>query len=287
MRQHPCRKERSDIVLILPRYTIAWKESHPGTDLDGVEYQCLPSGLHSVREDLVYFVHGKYAGVSAFVQEDADKEHRNASFVAVGALVPLSYGRLGKSWEHAEDLRRLARITVKDLENKEQLEDFWKKHGRSLASSGTSSPTAKRISLPGSLKRKRALSDSTGAFTADQSMPRDHPALSMTALITTFGPLIFPLYREALLRRRILLLGSTPVQRTCNFGRSLCQYHSNYILTLLSLRSFNPFKCATRSSRVCLNREREGSPTTALQCGCFRYHQAGDPRRWLDGVYYG
>lgn len=210
-------------------YTVAWKESLPGTDLDGVEYQCLPSGLHSVREDLVYFIHGTYAGVSAFVQEEAGSEHRNASFVAVGALVPLSYGRLGKSWEHAEDLRRLARATVKELENKEQLDDFWKKHGRSIGSSGTSSPTAKRFSLPGSLKRKRALSDSTGAFGVEQLMPRDHPALSMTALITTFGPLIFPLYRQALLRRRILLLGSTPVQRTCNFGRSLCLYHCDCI----------------------------------------------------------
>jgi hypothetical protein len=240
-----------------------------------------------VREDLVYFVHGKYAGVSAFVQEEADNEHRNASFIAVGALVPLSYGRLGKSWEHAEDLRRLARATVKDLENKEQLDDFWKKYGRSLASSGISSPTAKRFSLPSSLKRKRALSDSMGAFTAEQSMPIDHPALSMTALITTFGPLIFPLYREALLRRRILLLGTTPVQRTCNFGRSLCPHHCNCILTLLSLRSFNPFECATRSSGVSLNGEWENPLTTALQCGCFRYHQTGNPRRWLDSMYYG
>jgi hypothetical protein len=188
-----------------------------------------------VREDLVYFIHGTYAGVSAFVQEEADKEHRNASFVAVGALIPLSYGRLGKSWEHAEDLRRLARATVKDLENKEQLDDFWKKYGRRSASSGTSSPTAKRFSLPGSLKRKRALSDSTGNFAAEQSMPRDHPALSMTALLTTFGPLIFPLYRGALLRRRILLLGSTPVQRTCNFGRSLHPRLRNFILTSFSL----------------------------------------------------
>jgi len=285
MRQHPVG--RSDIVLTLPRYTIAWKESLPGTDLDGVEYQCLPSGLHSVREDLVYFIHGTYAGVSAFVQEEADSAHRNASFVAVGALVPLSYGRLGKSWEHAEDLRLLARATVKDLENKEQLDEFWKKHGRSVGSSGTSSPTAKRFSLPGSLKRKRALSDSTGAFGAEQSMPRDHPALSMTALITTFGPLIFPLYREALLRRRILLLGSTPVQRTCNFGRSLCLCHCDCILTLLSLRSFNPFQCTTCSSRVYFDGEREGPSPTTLQCRRVRYYQTGDSQRRLDGMYYG
>ena len=188
-----------------------------------------------MREDLVYFIHGTYAGVSAFVQGDADEQHRNASFVAVGALVPLSYGRLGKSWEHAEGLRRLARATVKDLENKELLEEFWKEHGKAPRSSGTTSPTAKRSSLTGSLKRKRALSDATGAFSAEQSMPQDHPALSMTALIKTFGPLIFPLYREALLRRRILLLGNTPVQRTCNFGVSARWGNLKPMLTFVSL----------------------------------------------------
>jgi hypothetical protein len=180
-----------------------------------------------VREDLVYFIHGKYAGVSAFVQEEADKEHRNASFVAVGALVPLSYGRLGKSWEHAKDLRRLARATVKNAEDKEPLEEFWKKHGEVQTSSEPASPTAKRFSLNGSLKRKRALSDATGVLATEHSMPADHPALSMTTLFTTFGPLIFPLYREALLRRRILLLGSAPVQRACNFGRLARLGYSN------------------------------------------------------------
>jgi hypothetical protein len=174
-----------------------------------------------VREDLVYFIHGKYAGVSAFVQGEADKEHRNATFVAVGALVPLSYGRLGKSWEYAEKLRRLARATIEDLENKEPLEDFWAVNGKASTSSDAASPTAKRSSLSESLKRNRALSDATGTFVTEQSMPLDHPALSMNTLITTFGPLIFPLYREALLRRRILLLGSAPVQRTCNFGKVL------------------------------------------------------------------
>ena len=214
---------RCRIVLIVDRYTIAWKESQPGTHLDGIEYQCLPSGLHSVREDLVYFIHNNYAGVSAFVQREADEEHRNASFVAVGALIPLSYGRLGKSWEHAKDLRQLARTTVKDLENKRPLGDFWTKHQKVARSSGATSPTAERSSVVGTLKRKRALSDATGTFAADNSMSHDHPAMSMTALVTTFGPLLFPLYREALLRRRILVLGSAPVQRTCNFGMYACR----------------------------------------------------------------
>jgi hypothetical protein len=206
-------------VLTSLRYTVAWKQTLSDTNLDGVEYQCLPSGLHSVREDVVYFIHGAYAGVSAFVQEEADKEHRNASFVAVGALVPLSYGRLGKSWFHVEALRSLAKAIVKNQADKKPLEAYWDKHGNAGVSNGTASPTSKRSSIPGD-KRNRALSDATGNFAVEEAMPLDHPALSMTALVATFGPLLFPMYREALLRKRILLLGSAPVQETCNIGMS-------------------------------------------------------------------
>jgi hypothetical protein len=91
-------------------YTIGWKRSLQGIELEGVvEYKSLPSGLHTVKEDLIYFVHGDYAGLSAFVNAPAAEEARNARMIAVGILVPLSYGRLGRSWKHAEKLKEMAR----------------------------------------------------------------------------------------------------------------------------------------------------------------------------------
>lgn len=91
-------------------YTIAWKRTVPGVDVDGrVEYKSLPSGLHTVSEDLIYFVDGAYAGLSAFVNMPCDEEEaRNARMIAVGVLVPLSYGRLGRAWRHAQGLKDLA-----------------------------------------------------------------------------------------------------------------------------------------------------------------------------------
>ena len=57
-----------------------------------------------------YFLHDdEYAGVSAFVNKPAAGSDRNALMLAVGALVPLSYGRMGKSWKHAEGLKELAK----------------------------------------------------------------------------------------------------------------------------------------------------------------------------------
>lgn len=90
-------------------YTISWKRSLPGIDLEGaVEYKSLPSGLHTVKEDLIYFVHDRFAGLSAFVNAPDAESLRNARMIAVGVLVPLSYGRLGRSWKHAEKLKEMA-----------------------------------------------------------------------------------------------------------------------------------------------------------------------------------
>lgn len=89
-------------------YTIVWKQAEPGLELDGrVEYKSLPSGLHTVSRDLIYFVHdNEHAGLSAFVNEPCEEEEaRHARMIAVGVLVPLSYGRLGRAWRHAERLK--------------------------------------------------------------------------------------------------------------------------------------------------------------------------------------
>lgn len=94
---------------------------------ESVEFKSLPSGLHNVREDLMYdgrvfqyvsiltyisryYVHDdEYAGISAFLNEPAANSDRNALMMAVGALVPLSQGRLGKIWRHAAALKEVAR----------------------------------------------------------------------------------------------------------------------------------------------------------------------------------
>lgn len=92
-------------------YTIKWKQGIPGLELEGaVEYKSLPSGLHTVTDDLIYFVHdGGHAGLSAFINTRTDDEAaRNARMIAVGILVPLSYGRLGRAWRHAEALKDMA-----------------------------------------------------------------------------------------------------------------------------------------------------------------------------------
>ena len=91
-------------------YTIIWKQAVAGLELEGVvEYKSLPSGLHTVTDDLIYFVHdGAHAGLSSFLNTKTDDEAtRHARMIAVGILVPLSYGRLGRAWRHAEELKEM------------------------------------------------------------------------------------------------------------------------------------------------------------------------------------
>jgi hypothetical protein len=190
-----------------------------------VEFKSLPSGLHDVKSDLVYFVHGsdgQHAGVSAFAQDVADQSQRNASFCSVGALVPLAHGKLGKSWLHSPELRRLAQGLLKDRHDKRALELYWTQHrSGSPSASRPSTSEERRASLSSGLKRKRGASLSQ----ADGPFAIDHPALRTNALLDTFGPLIFPLHRASLVRKRILILGTPPVQHNCDLV---------YLLSILS-----------------------------------------------------
>ena len=58
---------------------------------------------------------GDYAGISAFANRSSNQWERNALMLAVGALVPLDRGRLGRSWKHADKLKALARYTCRSM----------------------------------------------------------------------------------------------------------------------------------------------------------------------------
>ncbi|KUJ21113.1 uncharacterized protein LY89DRAFT_427016 [Mollisia scopiformis] len=212
-------------------YTIGWKRSLPGIELEGVvEYKSLPSGLHTVKEDLIYFVHENHAGLSAFVNAPAAVESRNARMIAVGVMVPLSYGRLGRSWKHAEKLKEMASELIIDTSETKVLEEYWEEHkaqGPAPPADSDSlldSPSSIRFkpirTTPSKLKghtRNRSASDGTALLPPGHTLSTYHPARSLLRLLETFGPLIFPIHRAALLRKRILITAHAPVQEICNF----------------------------------------------------------------------
>ncbi|KAL5380405.1 hypothetical protein PMIN03_003623 [Paraphaeosphaeria minitans] len=201
-------------------YTVAWKRSHATVPLDGaVEYKSLPSGLHTLPSDLVYFVHEGYAGLSAYAKGEAGAEDRNARFVSVGILVSRAYGRLGRSWLLASQLRQLAETLAEDPERTAVLEKFWARQSSGEeGDDGAGSSKGEGRGFNGQAGRKRALSTLSSVVPNEKGgLAADHPALSMLKYIDVLGPLVFRLQQAALLRKRILFVGPPPVRTCCEF----------------------------------------------------------------------
>lgn len=209
-------------------YTVSWKASLPGVELEGVvEYKSLPSGLHTVSDDLIYFVHDGYAGLSAFVNAPVDDTAaRNARMLAVGVLVPLSYGRLGRAWKHAESLKAIASKLAANSKDVKTLEAYWEKNQARDATDDDAAPkgdlespaaVVRSPKTSGVHTRNRSASDGTALMLPGHRLSPFHPAWALTKLLDAFGPLVFPIHRAALLRKRILISGHAPVEQACNF----------------------------------------------------------------------
>lgn len=228
---------------LLSRYTISWKRTTtPTIALDNaVEYKSLPSGLHSVPADLVYFTHEGYAGLSAFARGDAGADERGANFVAVGVLARRdgAYGRLGRSWLVAGRLEGMAKALAED-ESVAPLEEFWAEQTAHGEARGEEEADGKGYGH----SRVRAISTVSAVAKEDERLPAHHPALSILAYVDMFGPLVFRLQQAALLRKRILFVGAPPVRAMCEFGMSPRRFTRSpvanvcmclvYILSILS-----------------------------------------------------
>lgn len=110
-----------------------------------------------------------------------------------------------------------------DMDDHSTLAEYWENN--QLQTGGFTSPPCSPAGSVSSVRdvvenqpRNRAGSCNNLPSTLRQSLPPFHPALSLMEFVDTFGPLIFPLYRAALLRKRILMVSDVPVELPCNFG---------------------------------------------------------------------
>ena len=180
-----------------------------------------------MEEDIVYFTHEEgdthYVGTAAFINKPDEAAERKASMLAVGVLVPLESGRMGKSWLHAEGLRNLAKGQMRDVSDTKRLEDYWDEHkveeGKQILPDESTDTLAGKTN---GYHKSRAMSAGS-AFTHGEvhTLAPHHPAVALMQMLNVFGPLIFPLYRAALLRQRILLVTEAPVEFACNIVYNL------------------------------------------------------------------
>jgi hypothetical protein len=123
------------------------------------------------------------------------------------------------------------RQLVPDVTNTAILEEYWELYRVNEQESPAQSnspmdsplslkfmPARQRSNGESGQARTRAVSDMGALNPSEQNLSPHHPALSLMNLVDTFGPLVFPLQRAALLRKRILLVTHAPIQLACDFG---------------------------------------------------------------------
>lgn len=119
---------------------------------------------------------------------------------------------------------------IVDTSKTQVLEDYWEEHKATdtkvaAESDPFDTPSSVKFqsirpppSKPQAHSRNRSASDGTALLPAGHNLSSYHPAWSLPSLLETFGPLIFPIHRAAVLRKRILIVAHAPVEETCNFG---------------------------------------------------------------------
>lgn len=115
-----------------------------------------------------------------------------------------------------------------NMSDMQPLCDYWDTYRIGGTDLAPDSPLDSPLSLrfrpgerPDHSSRNRAFSDAMVLETFKPALTPFHPASSLPGFTECFGPLIFPLYRAALLRKRILFMGEAPVHTPCNFGTLL------------------------------------------------------------------
>ncbi|GBB97021.1 hypothetical protein RclHR1_00290019 [Rhizophagus clarus] len=204
-------------------------------DLKGIEFQALPSGLHAVSKDIIYFTRPPFIGVCVFRNEPTFDQSldRGAHMAAVGVLVipTAETGLCGRPWNHLSFLKNEILQRVNSSDGYSSLVDYFEKRGIRLNSVDNDLISLESESGPSTLRR-RALSSGSNSrpqysrnrclstsemSTSSYQVPVTsvHPAHHFPDFVRSCGPTIFLLWKAALLKKRILFYSPPPVEESC------------------------------------------------------------------------
>lgn len=234
-------------------YVLKWsKKVNDNVSLKGVEFKSLPSGLHEIERDVISFVqiHGNESenetkpldnllyGVSVFHQnlnEHVGGSRNKVKMFSLGVLVdPLSQIQTKSvaskfsgdipTWkpmhftsglEYVDQLHKLLDDWDNSSEDYSTFEDFFDKHSSKLD----------LLDIIGSKSPKSPSLPKIDTQTLHSSLVGKHHShhflLSLPSLLEHLGPLIFRVWRSALLRERILIFDAPTVELNCAFAYCL------------------------------------------------------------------
>ncbi|KAG6809754.1 hypothetical protein H0H92_014869 [Tricholoma furcatifolium] len=173
-------------------------------NLDNIEFSVLPSGLHLVDRDVVYFNKDGQHGVCIFRRRKTQEEgQRGFRLSSLGVL--LARSRRPRPWAHTAALKDLVQTIYDQCEAQDLLQ-----------------PTEKQWELARTFfeqrKVQKADMDEWNGWIHELSEipdPSSHPTLHLPHLLRILGPSSLTLYKHVLGRRRILIYTSPPVEAAC------------------------------------------------------------------------
>ncbi|KAI0033588.1 hypothetical protein K488DRAFT_77805 [Vararia minispora EC-137] len=182
-----------------------------------MEGSALPSGLHTVDEDVIYFTHRGYPVVCVFRRRKTSAEgQRGFRLASLGLL--LSPTTRPRPWRHVTALKALADEIHANAgdEDMDSLEDSLWEPARSF------------------FKLREALDNASGWKGWEDELHDDtstelssdaDPALHLAYLLRLLGPSSLTLYKHVLGRRRVLIYTLPPVERAsllCQAAADMC-----------------------------------------------------------------
>ncbi|KZP12168.1 hypothetical protein FIBSPDRAFT_961595 [Athelia psychrophila] len=181
--------------------------------LEGVEFSTLPSGLHLVSQDVVYFTKDGQHGVCIFLRRKTTEEgHRGYRLSSLGIL--LAKSARPRAWRHVAALKELIQTIYDGAATRDALELL----------EGDWEPAKAFFE-----DRKVMQADMGGAGDwngwsreldgPDVDPQESSPTLHLPHLLRILGPSALTLYKHILGRRRILIYTLPPVEAAC----ILCQ----------------------------------------------------------------
>ncbi|KAF8556664.1 hypothetical protein OG21DRAFT_1495348 [Imleria badia] len=200
--------------------------------LDGVEFSTLPSGLHLVDRDVVYFTKDSHPGVCVFRRRrTTERGQRGFRLSSLGILLVNSVRP--RPWRHVDALKTLVDTIYSSLESRgvlEPVESDWEP-----AQSFFEERKVRRADLGGvgewhgwsyELDNVRPYLHECCSgvlmkffFQPNLEHSPSNPTLHLPHLLRILGPSALTLYKHVLGRRRILIYTLPPVEAAC----ILCQ----------------------------------------------------------------
>ncbi|OCH89520.1 hypothetical protein OBBRIDRAFT_888367 [Obba rivulosa] len=179
-------------------------------DLTHVEFSCLPSGLHLIERDVIYFTKGEHAGVCIFHRRRTTEDgHRGFRLSSLGIL--LAKSSRPRPWRHVAALKDVISTIYTSLKDRAGLDPMHEDWEPARAFFEERRVRHADLGVAGEW------SGWSGELDGDERA--SSPTVHLPHLLRILGPSSLTLYKHVLGRRRILIYTLPPVEAAC----VLCQ----------------------------------------------------------------